>query len=190
MKILITGSQGFLGKSLAHYAVRNGHHVLGVSRSDADGLIAGMESIRCGLDQAGFVDVLNGFAPDVVVHAAGSASVGYSFQQPREDFLMAVETWASVLDAVRKAEGNPLVIFPSSASVYGNPTRLPVPEGAGLQIRHGLPRRGDHLVDHVREQPRQCCKVQQGDKVQRRGKGWKRHEIDRAPGKENQKIAC
>ncbi len=133
MKILITGSQGFLGKSLAHYAVRNGHHVLGVSRSDADGLIAGMESIRCGLDQAGFVDVLNGFAPDVVIHAAGSASVGYSFQQPREDFLMAVETWASVLDAVRKAEGNPLVIFPSSASVYGNPTRLPVPEGAGLR---------------------------------------------------------
>jgi nucleoside-diphosphate-sugar epimerase len=62
MKILITGSQGFLGKSLAYYAVRNGHHVLGVSRSEANGLTAGMEFIRCGLDQAGFVDVLNGFA--------------------------------------------------------------------------------------------------------------------------------
>lgn len=133
MKILITGSQGFLGRSLAHYAVKKGHHVLGVSRSESNGLIAGMGFKRCALDHAGFVDVLNSFAPDVVVHAAGSASVGYSFQQPREDFLMAVETWASVLDAVRKAEGNPLVIFPSSASVYGNPTRLPVPEGAGLR---------------------------------------------------------
>lgn len=133
MKILITGSQGFLGKSLAHYAVKQGHHVLGVSRSEPNGLIAGMGFMRCALDQAGFVDVLNSFAPDVVVHAAGSASVGYSFQQPREDFLMAVETWASVLDAVRKAEGNPLVIFPSSASVYGNPTRLPISEGVGLR---------------------------------------------------------
>lgn len=133
MKILITGSQGFLGKSLAHYAVKNGHQVLGVARSEANGLIAGMGFTRCALDQADFVDVLNGFAPDVVVHAAGSASVGYSFQEPREDFLMAVETWVSLLDAVRKGEGNPLVIFPSSASVYGNPTRLPVSEGAVLR---------------------------------------------------------
>lgn len=133
MKILITGSQGFLGKSLAHFAVKSGHQVLGVARSESSDLIAGMGFRCCALEQAGFLDVLNGFAPDVVVHAAGSASVGYSFQQPREDFIMAVETWASVLDAVRKADVNPLVIFPSSASVYGNPTRLPVPEGASLR---------------------------------------------------------
>jgi UDP-glucose 4-epimerase len=133
MKLLITGSRGFLGKSLAHYAVKNGHHVLAVARSDSGGLMAGMEFVRCALDHAGFVDILNRFAPDVVVHAAGSASVGYSFQQPREDFLMAVETWGAVLDAVRKSKGHPLVIFPSSASVYGNPTRLPVSEGAALR---------------------------------------------------------
>lgn len=133
MRILITGCQGFVGRSLAQYALGKGHQVLGVARSEQGAMVAGMEFSRCALDQPDFVDLLNRFAPDMVFHAAGSASVGYSFQQPREDFLMAVETWAAVLDAVRKANGNPLVMFPSSASVYGNPTRLPVPEGASLR---------------------------------------------------------
>ncbi len=133
MKILITGCQGFVGRSLAQHAVERGHQVLGVSRTDRGLVVAGMTCSHCALDQPEFVDLLNQFTPDLVFHAAGSASVGYSFQQPREDFLMAVETWAAVLDAVRKADGNPLIMFPSSASVYGNPTRLPVPEAAGLR---------------------------------------------------------
>ncbi|MCC2643465.1 MAG: UDP-glucose 4-epimerase [Nitrospira sp.] len=133
MKILITGCQGFIGKSLAHHALHNGHQVLGVARSTQSDMVPGMGFSHCALDRSEFIEVLNRFAPDVVFHAAGSASVGYSFQQPREDFLMAVETWGAVLDAVRKAEGNPLVMFPSSASVYGNPTRLPVSEASSLR---------------------------------------------------------
>ncbi len=133
MKIVITGCQGFVGRSLAQYALGMGHQVMGVSRSDHGRLAPGMLFLPCALDQPGFVNLLNEFVPDVIVHAAGSASVGHSFQQPREDFLMAVETWAAVLDSVRRAEMNPLIIFPSSASVYGNPTRLPVSEAASLR---------------------------------------------------------
>jgi UDP-glucose 4-epimerase len=133
MKILITGCQGFVGKSLAQYAVSEGHRVLGVARAEQRARLVGVEYSCCDLDEPGFIDLLNNFSPDLVFHAAGSASVGYSFQQPREDFLMAVETWVSVLDAIRKADGNPLLMFPSSASVYGNPVRLPVAESAALR---------------------------------------------------------
>jgi UDP-glucose 4-epimerase len=133
MKLLVTGCHGFVGRSAVQYALGKGHQVLGVARSEQGMPIEGMEFRRCALDRPAFIDVLNCYRPDVLVHAAGSASVGYSFQQPREDFLMAVETWGAVLDAVRKADVHPLVIFPSSASVYGNPARLPVPEGASLR---------------------------------------------------------
>lgn len=133
MRIVITGCQGFVGRSLAQYALNMGHQVMGVSRSDHGCVASGILFQPCALDQLGFVALLNEFAPDLIVHAAGSASVGHSFQQPREDFLMAVETWAAVLDAVRRSEVNPLIIFPSSASVYGNPTRLPVSEAASLR---------------------------------------------------------
>lgn len=133
MKILITGALGFLGRSLAHHAVTAGHHVLGVARSEGGERLPGIVFVRSTFGDTKFLDILNSFEPDVVVHAAGSASVGQSFHEPRKDFLMAVETWASVLDAVRSSKGNPLVIFPSSASVYGNPARLPIPEGAALR---------------------------------------------------------
>ena len=76
--------------------------------------IEGMAFKRCALEHPDFIDAVNAYRPDVVAHAAGSASVGYSFQEPREDFLKAVETWGAVLDAVRKADVKPLVIFPVS----------------------------------------------------------------------------
>lgn len=133
MKLLITGCYGFIGSSVADYAIRHGHQVFGVDRTEQHGAILGMEVLRCALDQPEFRDLLTEYRPDTVVHAAGSASVGYSFNEPREDFHMAVGTWGALLDAVRKADIRPIVIFPSSAAVYGNPQRLPVSEQDSLR---------------------------------------------------------
>ena len=133
MKVLVTGCHGFVGSSMVRYALSRGHQVLGVAQSKRGEPIEGMAFTHCALDHPEFITAVNGYATDVVVHAAGSASVGRSFQQPREDFLKAVETWGAVLEAVRKSDVDPLVIFPSSASVYGNPTLLPVTEGASLR---------------------------------------------------------
>lgn len=133
MKLLVTGCQGFVGKSVSEYALRKGHQVIGVARSEITAPTTAPECKCIALDSPAFVELLNHYRPDVVLHAAGSASVGHSFQQPREDFLMAVETWGVVLDAVRRSHGNPVVVFPSSAAVYGNPDRLPVSEQAPLQ---------------------------------------------------------
>jgi len=127
-KLLITGCHGFIGSSVADYAIRHGHHVFGVDRAEQHGAVIGMDVLHCALDQPEFIDLLAEYQPDTVVHAAGSASVGYSFTEPREDFHIAVGTWGALLDAIRKADLRPTVIFPSSAAVYGNPQRLPVSE--------------------------------------------------------------
>lgn len=133
MKILVTGCQGFIGSSFAEYAARRGHYVFGIARSEQMNPTDRMEFQSCNLQDAEFSATLKRFRPDMVVHAAGSASVGYSFQHPGEDFAMAVQTWSAVLEAIRKAEIRPVVVFPSSAAVYGNPSRLPISEQDDLQ---------------------------------------------------------
>jgi UDP-glucose 4-epimerase len=74
--------------------------------------------------------LIAGFAPDVLLHAAGAASVGASLARPLDDLRASVVTWANVLDSVRRSGARPLVVFPSSAAVYGDADALPVAESA------------------------------------------------------------
>jgi UDP-glucose 4-epimerase len=43
-----------------------------------------------------------------------------------------VLTWANVLESVRRSRRRPLLLFPSSAAVYGNPLTLPIAEQAAI----------------------------------------------------------
>lgn len=117
MKVLITGISGFIGGSVGRYAEHAGHDVMGAGRSTATDL----------------TNLIRDFLPDVVLNAAGTASVGASLEDPLNDFRGSVQTCAEVLDAVRRSGKNPLVVIPSSAAVYGNPASLPVGEDVELQ---------------------------------------------------------
>lgn len=132
MRILITGISGFIGGSFGRYASAAGHVVMGAGRSrDAgkhwSGLYTGLADLR------DLSDLIRDFLPDVLVQAAGSASVGASLQDPLNDFRGSVQTCAEFLDAVRRSGRDPLVIIPSSAAVYGNPASLPVSEEVSPQ---------------------------------------------------------
>jgi UDP-glucose 4-epimerase len=116
MKILVTGARGFLGGSVMRHAERLGHRVVSVDRAAlAEGTLAERVAAE---------------APDVVLHAAGKASVAASIASPRDDFEGSVATWAALLEAVRRSGTRPVVILPSSAAVYGDPAALPVREDA------------------------------------------------------------
>src|SRR5258708_36552414 len=128
MRVLITGARGFVGSSLAEYAAGRGHEILGIggtaqARPDWFGSYAWADVALSDL-----APIINGFRPDLVVHCAGSASVGASFGSPLDDLRANVLTLANTLDAVRRSEVRPLVIFPSSAPVYGIPVTLPIRE--------------------------------------------------------------
>jgi UDP-glucose 4-epimerase len=128
MRVLITGARGFVGSSLAEYASKRGHEVLGIGRttqapSDWYGGYAWADVALSDL-----VPIINGFRPDLLLHCAGSASVGASFASPMDDLRANVLTLTNTLDGIRRSEVRPLVVFPSSAAVYGNPANLPVRE--------------------------------------------------------------
>jgi UDP-glucose 4-epimerase len=131
MRILITGISGFVGGSFGRYAAQAGHVVMGTGRSSDANTWSGLYT--CVADPQDLSNVIRDFLPDVLVNAAGTASVGASLDDPLHDFRGTVETCALVLEAVRCSRNNPLVVIPSSAAVYGNPPSLPVHEEVSLQ---------------------------------------------------------
>jgi len=133
MKVLITGSTGFIGGSLGRYGAQAGHTVMGTGRSpepsnEWPGLYQPNDTTAESLSE-----IISNFDPDVLLHAAGTASVGASLADPLADFQGSVEVSANMLEAVRRSGKSPLVFVPSSAAVYGNPAALPVDEQAASQ---------------------------------------------------------
>src|SRR6476661_8566570 len=133
MRIIITGSRGFVGGSVGRLAVQRGHDVLGVSRAaqpavDWPGAYVSADVVSADLSQT-----IRDFAPDAVFHASGTASVGASFSAPLADLRASLLSWANLLDSVRRSTLQPLLLFPSSAAVYGRPEQSPVKEDAAVR---------------------------------------------------------
>jgi UDP-glucose 4-epimerase len=131
MRILITGASGLIGSSFGRYAASS-NVVMGAGRAKEPsqpwtGLYTQLKAMT------DLSNVIRDFLPDVVLHAAGTASVASSLADPLKDFRGSVQTCAEVLEAARQSGRQPLIIIPSSAAVYGDPPSLPVDEEAALQ---------------------------------------------------------
>jgi len=130
MRLLVTGCSGFLGKNVSEAGARNGHDILGIGRSGCPSGWPG-EYLQRNLT-SDFAAVIHDYRPDAILHFAGPASVDASFLEPFSDQQASVLTWSNTLESVRRSGLSPLVLFPSSASVYGNPHVLPVSEHAAV----------------------------------------------------------
>lgn len=130
MRILITGSRGFVGGGVGRYAVRAGHEVLGVGRATQADVSWPGGYVSADIVSSDLSGAIREFAPDVVLHAAGTASVGASLAAPLDDLRAALLTWANTLESVRRSGLRPLLLYASSAAVYGNLPELPAREDA------------------------------------------------------------
>lgn len=128
MKLVVVGVRGFLGSVLGRHALQAGHQVLGVARSSQPDSTWRGEYVQADAVSFDFAPLLREFGADVVMHAAGSASVGRSFLEPHDDFRASTGPWANVLDGVRRSGGGAATLLLSSAAVYGSPQHLPVSE--------------------------------------------------------------
>lgn len=140
-RMIVTGCQGFIGLSVAMRAVEDGWTVLGLGRGDSDPSPWPGRYRQCDVATDDLAPVLSRFRPDVVVHAAGSASVDASFLNPTADFRGSVLTWMNLLEGARRSTADPLVIGLSSAAVYGQPRELPITEDSP---RHPISPYGHH----------------------------------------------
>lgn len=128
--LLVTGANGFVGGTIARAWQKTGGHVIGLVRSGAE---QGFPVVQSAYTPQAISDLVNRHAPVAVFHAVGTASVAASFADPERSFNTNVEMLGAVLEGVRRSRYRPRVLYPSSAAVYGEPERLPVPEDASIR---------------------------------------------------------
>ncbi|MDX5447534.1 MAG: NAD-dependent epimerase [Bacteroidota bacterium] len=152
MKILITGTAGFIGFHLANRLMREGHEVIGLDNINdyydpqlkLDRLsYAGIpvEAIqwdqpvtsatmpyrfyRMNLENSeGVMQVFENERPDAVVNLAAQAGVRYSLTHPEVYLKSNIDGFLSILEACRKFPVKHL-LYASSSSVYGLNENMP-----------------------------------------------------------------
>jgi UDP-glucose 4-epimerase len=128
--VFVTGAYGFIGRNVAKLFSEKGWTVLGIGH----GSWARDEWQKWGISEWHAADIsidsLLTYAgsPEVIVHCAGSGTVGFSMTHPQQDFQRSVSTTVAVLEFVRLHAKQARVVFPSSAGVYGTTEKLPIAE--------------------------------------------------------------
>src|SRR5450830_233770 len=138
MKILVTGGMGYIGSHTVVELLQSGHEVVVLDNlSNADPSvrervtkIAGksFEFVEADIrDRAAMEAAFAAHKVDAVIHFAGLKAVGESVAQPLRYYDNNVLGTLKLLQAMQTCEVKSLV-FSSSATVYGDPQRLPLTE--------------------------------------------------------------
>jgi GDP-4-dehydro-6-deoxy-D-mannose reductase len=127
--MLLIGA-GFAGSHLRAAAGQAGFHVVAAGREP------GEESPPCDLlDPAAVEACVAAVEPDLVVNAAGAASVGRSWKHPAETFAVNATGVLNLLEAVARRAPAAHVLCISSADVYGARGEEELPLGEELEPR-------------------------------------------------------
>lgn len=127
MRILVTGSNGFVGRHLCIRLESLGHEVL---RSDLGAGDGGEVYFDCDIADSSAVDSLVEWAGhlDVVVHLAAVTFVPDSQTDPARVMDVNLRGTIHLIDAVKRYVSGTRFLYVSSAEVYGPPATLPVDE--------------------------------------------------------------
>lgn len=135
MKVLITGGLGFIGSHLVDAVMLQGLNVCIL-----DNLSEGrLKNIREWLKDSSLTfmrgdlldlhDVTKASRDcEVVFHLAANPEVRTSSVMPHIHFEQNVVTTYNLLEAIRKSRSNKTLVFASSSTVYGEPSKIPTPE--------------------------------------------------------------
>ena len=138
LRILVTGTAGFIGSHVAHQLLDRGDEVIGVDNVNdyydvslkearlarltaRDGFTEVREDIA---DREKMAETFREFAPARVVHLAAQAGVRYSIENPHAYVDANLVGFINILEGCRHHEVEHLV-YASSSSVYGANETMP-----------------------------------------------------------------
>jgi UDP-glucuronate 4-epimerase len=137
MKIIVTGSSGFIGYHLSKKLLNLGHKIFGVdnmnSYYDTNLKIDRLNNLTNAHFQFNNIDISNdkeildfifNTKPDLIINLAAQAGVRYSLENPKSYIDSNISGFANILEAAKKS-GVKNVIYASSSSVYGNSKEIP-----------------------------------------------------------------
>jgi UDP-glucuronate 4-epimerase len=148
MKILVTGTAGFIGSHVAMRLLERGDHVIGIdnlsdyydveSEEGAAGALRGSSELHpYGGDLADRDAIESTFAthkPQRVINLAAQAGVRYAAQNPHIYMPTNVTGFLHIIEGCRHHDVEHLV-FASTSSVYGADTLMPFSEHQPPSIR-------------------------------------------------------
>jgi UDP-glucuronate 4-epimerase len=138
MRVLVTGSAGFIGSALSLRLLARGDEVVGVDNLndyyDVELKLArllrtqqysGFTDVRVDLqDRAAIAEVFASHRPQRVINLAAQAGVRYSIENPMAYVDTNLVGFAHVLEGCRQT-GVDHLVYASSSSVYGANTNMP-----------------------------------------------------------------
>ncbi len=138
MKVLVTGTAGFIGSSVAHHLLSRGDEIIGVDcvndyydpKLKEDRLARlitqdGFTEARIALeDNRAMEETFRQYQPDRVIHLAAQAGVRYSIENPHAYVDSNLVGFINILEGCRHNNVEHLV-YASSSSVYGGNTTMP-----------------------------------------------------------------
>ena len=141
MKILITGSSGFIGFHLSKFLLEKGNNVYGIdSMNNYYDVSLKKARLKILLKYKKFsfskidlgnnkkiIKIFKKFKPKVVIHLAAQAGVRYSIDKPRVYLRSNIDGTFNVIESSHKVRVNHLIMA-SSSSVYGANKKIPFKE--------------------------------------------------------------
>jgi UDP-glucose 4-epimerase len=130
MRLLVTGGAGYIGSVVVALLLDEGHEVTVIddlSTGHRNAVPSGARFVQTSI--IGARSVLREYRIEGVLHFAAKSVVAESVAQPEQYWRNNVAGTLELLDAMRE-EGVQRIIFSSSASTYGEPTKLPIPADA------------------------------------------------------------
>jgi UDP-glucuronate 4-epimerase len=143
MKVLVTGTAGFIGSHTSASLIADGHDVVGIDNFDPFYDRETKESNLKGLleadnfqfveadirDHDRMAELFAAHAPlDAVLHLAARAGVRPSIQDPIGYEQVNIAGTLNLLQAAVAQDNPPKFVFASSSSVYGNNPKVPFSE--------------------------------------------------------------
>lgn len=141
MRVLLTGSAGFIGFHLARRLISEGHEVVGVDGMTPYYDIA-LKEARVALltrsnlfqhntlmleDADAFERLADAAKPEIIVHLAAQAGVRYSLENPRAYIDSNLVGTFNVMEAARRLQPKHFLLA-STSSVYGGNSAMPFRE--------------------------------------------------------------
>ncbi len=138
MKVLVTGSAGFIGSALALQLLKRGDEVIGIDnlsdyydvklkKSRLKRILAhtGFTDVRVNLeDREAVANTFRAHKPDRVVNLAAQVGVRYSLIDPHAYIDTNIVGFTNILEGCRH-HGVEHLVYASSSSVYGSNTSIP-----------------------------------------------------------------
>jgi len=138
VKVLVTGSAGFIGSYVAAKLLARGDSVVGIDNLNAyydvalkrarlDRLVVHPRFHDHRVDitnRDALTDIFERDRPDRIVHLAAQAGVRYSLENPQAYVDSNITGFLNVLECTRRF-GTEHLVYASSSSVYGSNVRMP-----------------------------------------------------------------